>query len=137
MSLPVVAQAAGLLRSRFPEFVIHEGPAPDRVEGTGSTVVEVLDGGPWGPVPNNARHRVLQINILSDRTRDADGLPLADDADARAWTVWEQVDDALNDHSGAWDWPHTSRRADGPTLTLIPDGDGSVMLSVRYEVSHD
>jgi hypothetical protein len=107
------------------------------VEGTGSSVVEVLDGGAWPQPPNGARHRVVQINVLSDRTRDADGLPLADDADARAWAVWEQLDGVLNDPGHVWGWPHSSRRSDGPTLAEIPNGDGSVLLSARYEVSHN
>lgn len=141
MSIPVITEAVGRIRRALPSVATYEEQAPERIDGTGSSVVEVRYGGTWGPVPNNARHSVLQINVLSDRTRDEDGLPIKDDADARAWVLWESVDALLNDSGRNWprEWSgvHSSRRADGPALTLVPNGDGSVMLSARYEVSHD
>jgi hypothetical protein len=141
VSLEVVERAAERIRTAIPQIAVFENEAPDRVEGTGTTVVEVRDGGPWGPTQNNARHRVVQVNVVSDCSRDDEGLPTRDDADRRAWIVWESLDAVLHDVDQAWrhEWSavHTSRRADGPVLTLVPNGDGSVMLSARYEISHD
>lgn len=141
MSVQVIAEAAARIRQALPSVATYEEQAPERIDGTGSSVIEVKYGGTWGPVPNNARHSVVHINVLSDRSRDEDGLPTKDDADQRAWVLWETVDDLFNDFGGAWasDWSgvHSSRRESGPALTLVPNGDGSVMLTARYEVSHD
>ena len=137
MSVSVIAEAASRIRQALPSVATYEEQAPDRIEGTGSSVIEVKYGGTWGPVPNGARHSVVHVNILSDRTRDVDGLPTKGDADTRAWVLWESVDALFNDWGRDWAFVHSSRRAAGPALTLVPDGDGSVMLSARYEVSHD
>jgi hypothetical protein len=137
MSVSVIAGAASRIREALPSIATYEEQTADRIEGTGSAVIEVRYGGTWGPVPNNARHSVVHINVLADRTRDTDGLPTKDDADGRAWVLWETVDALFNDWGKGWAQVHSSRRAAGPALTLIPDGDGSVMLSARYEVSHD
>jgi hypothetical protein len=137
VSLPVIADAAQRIRVALPNIATYDEAAPDRVDGTGTSVVEVRYGGPWGPTPNNARHSVVHVNILSDRTRDADGLPVKDDADAQAWVLWETVDALFNDAGHEWESVHSSRRESGPALTMVPNGDGSVMLTARYEVSHD
>lgn len=137
MSTEMVEKAADRIRFALPEIATYEGEAPDRVEGTSGAVIEVTDDGFWGPVPNGARHRVLRINVLSDVTRDSLGMPIADDADSVAWILWESIDSLFNDVGHEWEFAHTSRRAWGPTLVNVPDGDFSVMLSVGYEVSHD
>lgn len=141
MSTILVAKTAERIRNVLPQVSTFENEAPDRIEGTGSSVIEVRDVGPWGRTPNGARHRLVRVNVLSDVTRDEHGMPTQDDADRKAWALWETIDDVL--HNVAQDWAqtwaavHSSRRSDGPVLTTIPNGDGGVMLSCDYEVSHD
>lgn len=137
MSAPLARLAAARMREAVPGVTVYIGPAEERVEGTGASVIEVLTPSSWAQPKNGAQCPVLHINILSDRTRDPDGLPLKDDADQRAWVVWEAVDDLFHDTGRAWADVHSSYRRDGPTLTLIPDGDRSVLLTVRYEVVTD
>ena len=141
MTVAVITEAAARIRQALPSVATYEETAPERIDGTGTSVIEVKYGGHVVLVPNNARHSVVHVNVLADRTRDEDGLPTKDDADKRAWLLWETVDDLFNDFGGHWasDWSgvHSSRRESGPALTLVPNGDGSVTLTARYEVSHD
>jgi len=137
VTLPVIAEAAQRIRVALPSVATYDGPCPDRIDGTGTSVIEVFYGGTWGPTPNNARHSIVHVNILSDRTRDVQGLPTRDDADARCWSLWEVVDALFNDAGHEWESVHSSRRESGPALTLIPNGDRSVMLTARYEISHN
>ena len=48
-------------------------------------------------------HPILVLNVWADVTRDASGFPIEDDAEDKAWQVWEQADALLNDieHNGA------------------------------------
>lgn len=137
MSLRIVASAAERVRATVPTTLVLDQVSEQRVEGTGTSIIEVVYGGSWGPTPNNARHHVVQVNVLADRTRDVHGLPVKDDADRNAYALWLRIDPLLNDVDHAWSAVHSSRRANGPTLTNIPDSDGAVMLTARYEVSCD
>lgn len=136
MTLPIVASAVRLLKARLPDLTIYPDYGPDRVDGSGLAWVEIAEGGTWSPVPNGERRPVLQVRVMADRTRNTSGAPTKDDADARAYAVWEQVDAVLNDHGRRWTDAHSSRRADGPSLTLVPGGDRAVMLTARYYVAH-
>lgn len=139
MSTPLQRLAYLRLAEALPDLVpsTHVGPAPDRVESTGSSVIEILDAGPFAHPRNTGSYRVLHVNILSDRSRDEDDMPVRDDADTRAWMLYDRLNGLFHDLDHDWDEVHYSCRSDGPTLTSIPDGDGSVMLTVRYEVCLD
>jgi hypothetical protein len=136
MTLAISVSAIELIRAALPAETPVLPDTNTKVEGTGGVVVEVLDGGPWGSAgTTRTQKRVLHVNVLADRTRDVQGNPLRDDADRRAWAVWEIVDKTLHDVNHEWTQVATSLRANGPTLTLLPDGDGAVLLTATYEVA--
>ena len=136
MSLPVVAAAAARVRTVVPSLDVWETEPPKRVEGAGAVWVEVADGGIWGPSQTNERHTVVTVRVWADRTRNGAYLPVADDADARAYAVWETIDATLHDVDHDWSEVHSSRRADGPVLLLVPETDRCVLLTASYEIAH-
>lgn len=117
---------------------IEIGPEREiKVEGTGGIAVEILTGIPWSqPTYNTARNDVLKVNVHADCSRNAFNEPVKADADQRAYIVWETVDRLLHDQDHALGWVASSYRHSGPALTLIPNGDGAVLLTAEYEVRH-
>ena len=136
MSTPLTRLAFLRIADHAPDLAAstYDGGAPDRVQGTGASVIELLDSGPFSNPRNTGNYRVLTVNVLSDRTRDSDGLPVKDDADTNAWALYERVNRLFHCLDNEWQEVFYSARSDGPSLVWIPDGDESVMLSVRYEV---
>lgn len=117
---------------------VEIGPEREiKVEGTGGIAVEVLTGIPWAmPRYGTAKHDVLKINVHADCSRNVFNEPVKDDADQRAYLIWESVDRLLHDMDHGLGWVASSYRHSGPALTLIPNGDGAVLLSAEYEVRH-
>jgi hypothetical protein len=136
MALPVVVAAAARVHTAVPDLQVWTTSLPTRVEGSGAVWVEIAHGAPWGPSLSNQRHSSVVVRIYADRTRNDANLPVADDADRRAYAVWEDIDAVLHDVDHTWPEVHSSRRADGPTLMLIPETDRAVLLTCDYEIAH-
>lgn len=134
MSTPLQALAVHRLREALPGITVYEGPADERVERTGGSVVEVFDATAWATPRHTAECRVLHINVLSDCSRNDLGEPMSDDADGHAWTLYEIFQPLFHDVGRNWAEVVSSYRSDGPTLTRIPDSQFGVMLTARYEV---
>jgi hypothetical protein len=131
---PLQRLAMTRIREALPGMSVISGPATERIEGSGATVVEVFDTVAWSAPRHTAECRVLHLNILSDCTRTEYGEPQSDDADANAWAVYENLQGLFHDVGRQWADVVSSVRADGPTLTKIPDSEFAVLLTARYEV---
>jgi hypothetical protein len=132
--LDYIAHAMSDLRQVLPGDIDVTAAESVAVQGTGAAVVQLLYGGPWAQsVWNTAQNEVLRVNVWADVSRTDFGEPVKDDADYRAWAVYELIDGLLNDHDHRLRWVVTSYRRTGPTLTTIPNSDGGVLLSVDYE----
>lgn len=140
MSTPLVDSVTAILRAVLPADVPISAGATTQRWRHSAAVVEVLDGGPWAIPRGTQELRVVHLNILADCTRE-DGLPVADDADRRAWAIYEDIHDVLHDVAhelkNSDSRIHESSRVDGPSFTNLPDGDGSVMCTVRYAILSD
>jgi hypothetical protein len=134
MSTRLQALAAARIREVLPGIAVYEGPAVERVEISGGSVIEVFDTVAWAAPRHTADCRLLHLNVLSDCSRNELREPLADDADALAWILYEVFNPLFHDVGRQWREVVTSYRSDGPTLTRIPDSEFGVMLTARYEV---
>lgn len=132
----VVAAALQRIRESLPAVACVEGDyLPFKVSGSGDRLVQVIYGGVWAvPSYNTSAFPILQVNVLADVTRDDSGRPVAQDADTRAWMVYAVVDHAFHDVGRRWDSVISSYRHSGPALTFLPDADGAVILTSRYEI---
>ena len=136
MSTPAQDLVADLISQVFPPsgiIGVHKGDSKLSPEGSGTGFVEVHDIAPW-PGSTGVNRRVIQLSIYGDVSRDEFNNPIKADADSLCWGIWKVADEVLrekNDESGIL----TSRRANGPSLTLIPNGDGAVLLTAQYEIS--
>lgn len=132
--LDLISDCVSELRIHVDGDVEIDGEREIHVEGTGGVVVEVMFGGPWWVTRNNsARNDIIRVAIHADVSRSPFGEPVKDDADQRAWEVWEEIDRVLHDQNHGLGWVVSSYRHSGPALTLIPNGDGAVLLTAEYE----
>lgn len=115
---------------------VYSRKPPHKVDGTGEAYLVVRDIGPWGGRNISGRQRrVIAVDLYSDCERDETGLPLADDATRRAWSIWAGVDKALHDTEHEWTAMCSSYRADEPSEDEVPGAEHSALLSGTYEVS--
>lgn len=124
----------------------YVGSAPGSIEGTQSSWVVLIDPpndymrsvGKYG----QARRLSVVVNVYSDctRTYQASNLAIApqtkliDDGASRALGVYEKIAPLLDGLTRA-DWPQvlTSEFVSADLLP-IPDGDGSFLVSARYNL---
>ncbi|MEJ7634307.1 hypothetical protein [Aeromicrobium sp.] len=115
---------------------VYNRKEPGKIDGTGSLYLVIKDGGTWGTSQHHTRvKRIVRVDLYADCQRDNDGLPVEDDAAARAWSVWAGVDAELHDLAHGWMAVCSSLRSDEPSEIEIPGAEHSILLSGRYEVS--
>lgn len=118
------------------------------VEGTGSCgmVLAVRNGWAGANAHNTARFPALQVEVLADVDRDADGLHLGRGAEEKALEVYDVLDFELHRTSHETEWwgaaagergvrVISSVRGGEPTVQDVPDGDGMVRLLVTYNLT--
>ncbi|MBO1755703.1 hypothetical protein [Allobranchiibius sp. CTAmp26] len=113
--------------------------APFDIAGSGdayAVCLEASDGWQRDQWHTGVRHAILVMNFYADHQRDADHRPVALNAHSRALAMYERCDTLLDlQTSDTWTEVVTSRRQGEPQLFDVPDGDGAVMLSARYELA--
>lgn len=134
--MPLLNVAAERIRNAVGSVAVTTSDRlPFKVEGSGDRVVQVLLGPAWATTrTNSAQFPILHVNVWADCARDLDGRPVRDDADQRAYQLWESVDPLFHDTGRNWESVISSYRASGPALTIVPNSDGAVLLTARYEV---
>lgn len=118
------------------QFECFEHDLPFPVEGTGTVMAAVRDGGVWGGGLDyhSTYKKVLTILLYADCSRTDDGLPYADDAGQRAWQAWAAIDASLNDIAHRWVAVVSSARQGAPSIYPLENSDLAVQLIGRYEV---
>jgi hypothetical protein len=116
------------------------------MEGTGKACVVLSQRGGWATANrhNTEQFPVLQVEVYSDPTRDANRNPSDDyTPEERAYEVYRAIDAVLHRPDGFdEDWGDAmgtlritgSLRAGEPDITDVPEGDGLIRLLVRYEM---
>lgn len=112
----------------------HDLPFP--IEGTGTVMAAVRDGGIWGGGLDyhSTFKKVLTVILYADCSRTDDGLPMADDAGQRAWQAWAAIDESLNDVAHRWLAVVSSARQGAPSIYPLENSDLAVQLIGRFEV---
>ena len=132
----VHATVVRLQESERVGVAVYNRREPHKVDGTGALFVVVKDAGTWGTSQHHTRtKRVVRIDLYADCQRDEFGLPVDDDAAARAWAVWNGIDAELHDLNHGWLAVCSSLRSDEPSEIDIEGAEHSILLSGRYEVS--
>ena len=116
---------------------VYSRTSPSKIDMTGSMFLVVTDAGSWGGSRNwsGRQRRVIRINLWSDCTRDEYGLPVEEDAAAKAWSVWAGVDAELHDLEHGWIAVCSSMRADEPDEHEVQGAEQSSLLTGTFEVS--
>lgn len=121
---------------------INDERPPRNVEGTGKAAVLL---GYWSHWSNQVRHHttkfpILSVFIYADPTRDASGSPIAQDAESKVGKVWKEIDRLFHDAANKIHMFDTLRivsSVESSPLGIldIPDGDGAVRGTVRYDIT--
>jgi hypothetical protein len=115
---------------------VYSREAPHKIDKTGAMFLVVADAGSWGGTNWSGRQRrVLRINLWSDCTRDEFGLPVEEDAAAKAWSIWNGVDQELHDIRHGWTAVCSSMRSEEPNEYPVEGAEQSALLSGTFEVS--
>jgi hypothetical protein len=93
------------------------------------------------PNPHNTMSSPLvEAVVYADRSRDTEGRPTAEDAQAKALAVIDAVDKVLHRPDGGeieWDGLRivSSVRHSEPDMSMIPEGGGAVRATARNAVT--
>ena len=121
---------------------VNDERPPRNVESSGKAAVLF---GYWSHWSQQVRHHttkfpILSVFIYADPTRDAGGSPIAQDAESKVRKVWKEIDRLFHDAANKIHMFDTLRivsSVESSPLSIldIPDGDGAVRGTVRYDIT--
>lgn len=121
---------------------INDQRAPRPIEGTGKASVLFSQFDHWSNQTrfHTSKFPILTVFIFADVTRDGSGSPIAQDAEDKVRRVWREIDRLFHDAANEIHMFDTLRivsSVESSPLSIldIPDGDGAVRGTVRYDIT--